>query len=108
MSEKPLDEAMESSDGEEAVTTSVPSICLKTDDGTNTESGEQSSEQDPFAGSAEDVAADETRRKVELFKWADSVLGLSEADLELALDDAVKRFKEKAKEEAKGSRAPVA
>ena len=39
------------------------------------------------------VAADETRRKIELFAWADGVLGLNEADLELALEDAVKHFK---------------
>jgi hypothetical protein len=64
------------------------------DDGNRTEaeSGEHSDEEDLFAGSAEDVAADETRRKVELFALADNVLGLSGADLELALDDAVKRF----------------
>jgi putative DNA primase/helicase len=50
---------------------------------------------DPFAGSAEDVAAGETRLKVEVIGWADSVLGLSETELELALEDAVKRFKMK-------------
>ena len=120
MSEKPLDGAMESSDGEKEVAANVPSICPANDDGSEAESGERSDEQDPFAGSAEDVAADETRRKVELFTWADSVLGLSGAELELALDDAVKRFEmsraslkriigarrsEKAKEEAKGSRS---
>src|SRR6516225_11164042 len=49
-------------------------------------------ESDSFAGSAEDHAAKETRRKIELFEWADSVLGLNETELELALDDAVKRF----------------
>ena len=120
MSEKPLDGAMESSDGEKEVAANVPSICPANDDGSEAESGERSDEQDPFAGSAEDVAADETRRKVELFTWADSVLGLSGAELELALDDAVKRFEmsraslkriigarrsEKAKEGAKGSRS---
>jgi hypothetical protein len=31
--------------------------------------------------------------RLKLFAWADSVLGLNEADLELALEDAVKRFK---------------
>jgi putative DNA primase/helicase len=87
--------------------------------GTKPESGERPDEQDPFAGSAEDVAADETRRKVELFAWADSVLRLNKAELELALDAAVKRFEmsraglkriiaarrsDKAKEEAKRSR----
>ena len=41
-------------------------------------------EQDAFADNADDIAADETRRKIELFAWADSVLGLNEADLELA------------------------
>ena len=49
-------------------------------------------EPDPFAGSAEDLAAKETRRKIELFGWADSVLGLDETELELAVGDAVKRF----------------
>jgi hypothetical protein len=39
-----------------------------------------------------DHAAKETRDKIELFEWADSVLGLGEAELEVALDDAVKRF----------------
>jgi putative DNA primase/helicase len=50
-------------------------------------------ESDPFAGSAEDLAAKEARRKIELFGWADSVLGLDETELELALDDAAKRFR---------------
>jgi len=49
-------------------------------------------QEDPFAGSAEDVAADETREKVLLFDWADSVLDLSEAELELELDRATHRF----------------
>jgi len=55
-------------------------------------SNEGATESDPFAGSAEDLAAKETRRKIELFEWADSVLGRNETELELALDDAVKRF----------------
>ena len=82
---------MESPDGEieaAAVAAGVPSICPAIDDGADAEG-----EQDAFAGNAEDVAADETRRKIELFAWADSVLGLNEADLELALEDAVKHFK---------------
>ncbi len=49
-------------------------------------------ESDPFVGSAEDVSADETRQKIELFAWADNVLGLSEAELELALEKAIRRF----------------
>jgi hypothetical protein len=61
----------------------VPAICADAD----------STDEDPFAESAEDVAADETRDKVALFAWADSVLGLSEAELELELDRATKRFK---------------
>jgi hypothetical protein len=56
------------------------------------ESNEGAAESDAFAGSAEELAAKETRRKVELFEWADSVLGLNEIELELALDAAVKRF----------------
>ena len=90
------DGAMESPDGEiepEAVTAGVPSICPTIDDGAGAERDERSDEQDPFAGGAEDVAADETRRKIELFAWADSVLGLNEADLELALVGAMKHFK---------------
>ena len=75
-----------------AAAAGVPSICPANDDGAEAESGE-AREQDAFAGNAEDVAADETRRKIELFAWADSVLELNEADLELALDDAVKHFK---------------
>jgi putative DNA primase/helicase len=59
----------------------VPAICA-----------DASTEEDPFAGSAEDVAADETREKVLLFDWADSVLDLSEAELELELDRAIYRF----------------
>jgi hypothetical protein len=45
-----------------------------------------STDQDPFADSAEDVAADETRDKVDLFEWADSVIGLSDAEFELELE----------------------
>jgi putative DNA primase/helicase len=52
-------------------------------------------DRDPFADSAEDIAAEETREKAELFAWADSVLGLGEAELELALTAAVKRFGKK-------------
>ena len=83
------DGPMGSTDGEvedAAVAAGVPSICPANDDDVD-------AEQDAFAGNAEDVAAEETRRKIELFAWADSVLGLNEADLELALEDAVKRFK---------------
>ena len=90
------DGRMETPDGEieaAAAAAAVPSICAENDDGAEAESGERSDEQDPFAGGAEDIAADETRRKIELFAWADSVLGLNEADLELALEDAVKHFK---------------
>jgi len=76
-----------------AVLAGVPSICPAIDDGAEAESGECAEEQDPFAGGAEDIAANETRRKIELFDWADSVLELNEADLELALEDAVKHFK---------------
>jgi hypothetical protein len=56
------------------------------------ESNEGATESDPFAGNAEDHTAKETRIKNELFKWADSVLGLNETELELELDDAAKRF----------------
>jgi len=35
----------------------------------------------------------ETRQKIELFKWADGVLGFTEAELELELDAAAKRFR---------------
>jgi len=61
----------------------VPAICADAD----------STDEDPFAESAEDVAADETRDKVALFAWADRVLGLSDAEFELELDQASKRFK---------------
>jgi hypothetical protein len=63
------------------------------DGGGEAESEEGAAESDPFEGNAEDHAAEETRRKIELFNWADSVLDLGEAELELALDDAVKRFR---------------
>ena len=92
------DGRMEPPDGETEVAAgaaAVPSICGENDNGAEAEWDERSEEQDPFAGGAEDIAADETRQKMELFAWADSVLGLSEADLELALEDAVKRFKRK-------------
>jgi hypothetical protein len=105
MSERTFDGAAESSDGEMEVAANVPSFGPANGDCTEANSGECTDERDLFAGSAEDVAADETRRRVELFAWADNMFGLSGADLELALDDAVKRFKGKAKEEAKGSRA---
>jgi hypothetical protein len=93
MSKKTPDGAMESADGETeapAGAAGVPSICPAIND--EAESGKDSHEQDPFAGSAEDIAADETRRKSELYAWANSVRGLQEFDLELALQDAEKRF----------------
>jgi putative DNA primase/helicase len=71
----------------------VPAIWRENDNGAEVESGEHSDEQDPFGGSAADVAADETRRKIELFAWADGVLELNDAGLEFALEEAVKRFK---------------
>ena len=92
MSERTFDGATGSSDGEMEVAANVPSVCPANGDRPEAESGERSDEQDLFAGSAEDVATDESRRKIELFAWADNMLGLSGADLELALDDAVKRF----------------
>jgi putative DNA primase/helicase len=97
MSETTSDGFMESPDGgleEEAVTHEVeaPSISPAIDGGAEAESSKPAAEVDPFAGSAEDLAADDTRRNVELFGWADSVLGLNGADLELALDEAVKHF----------------
>ena len=93
MSATTSDGRMGSPDGEieAAVASAVPSIC-PTIDSADDESGERSDEQDPFAGGAEDIAANETRRKIELFTWADGVLGLNDADLELALEDAVKHF----------------
>jgi len=51
-----------------------------------------SSSADPFGRNAEDVAAEETREKAELFAWADATNRLSGADLELELDAATKRF----------------
>lgn len=90
MSEKNPDGFMGSPDGEieaAAVAAGVPSICPAINDGADTEG-----EQDAFADNAEDVATEETRRKIELFAWADGALGLSEAELELELEDAVKHF----------------
>ena len=52
----------------------------------------EAEEADPFAANAEDVDAEETRQKNELFAWADDVLDLGAAELELALEAAVKRF----------------
>jgi putative DNA primase/helicase len=52
----------------------------------------ENEEPDPFAANAEEVAAKETREKIELFAWADGVLDLTGADLELALEIASKRF----------------
>jgi len=49
-------------------------------------------EADPFMGSAEEVSANETQEKAELFAWADAVLGLSEAELALEIVEAAKRF----------------
>jgi putative DNA primase/helicase len=83
MSEKASDRSTESPDGG----------LLAIDGSAENEREEAADEPDPFAGSAEDLAAEETKLKVELFEWADSVLGLNETDLERALDDAVKRFK---------------
>ena len=54
--------------------------------------GTDKANENPFADNAEDIAADETRDKIELFAWADGVLGLSEAELELEIDRAAKRF----------------
>ena len=71
----------------------APSICPVIHDGAETESSEAAAEKDAFGGSADDVAAEETRRKIELFAWADSILRLTEAEVELELDAAVKRFK---------------
>jgi putative DNA primase/helicase len=77
----------------EAAAAPVPAVWRENDNGAEAESGEHSGEQDPFGGSAEDVAAEETRLKVELYTWADGVLELNDAGLEFALEDAVKRFK---------------
>ena len=46
-----------------AVLAGVPSICPANDDDAEVNSSEANAEQDAFAGSAEDVAAEETRRK---------------------------------------------
>src|SRR5215204_5665475 len=54
---------------------------------------ESPGDDDPFGGSAEEIAAEETRHKVKLFAWADGVLDLSAAELELELDRAAKQFK---------------
>src|SRR5262245_26013177 len=82
MSEKASDRSMESPDGG----------LLAIDGSAENERKEGADEPDPFANSAEDHAAKETRRKIELFEWAESVLDLNETELELALDDAAKRF----------------
>jgi putative DNA primase/helicase len=91
------DGRMESSDGafEAApVAAPLPSIWSASDEGAEeTRDRETTSEPDAFDGSAEDVAAEETRSKIELFNWADGALGLNEADMELALADAVRDFK---------------
>ena len=101
------DGRMEPPDGEiEAAAAAVPSIWRENDNSAEAERDERSDEQDPFAGGAEDIAADETRRKIELFAWADGVLGLSEAELELALEDAVKRFNDDAREAKAHHRRP--
>ena len=97
MSKDTSDESMEPPDSgseEEAVNHEVEtaSILPAINGSAEAESNEGAAESDPFAGSAEDHAAKETRQKSELFDWADSVLGLNETELELALDDAVKRF----------------
>jgi putative DNA primase/helicase len=107
---------------EEAVTVEVeaPSISPAIDADADAESNKPIAEPDPFGGSAEDLAAEETRQKVELFGWADNVLGLNETEREVALEDAVKRFdmkrgslkrviaarrKEKSKAKAKAERS---
>jgi putative DNA primase/helicase len=81
-------------ESEESVTVEVaaPSISPAIDAGVEAE--RPAPAPDPFAGNAEDVAAEKERHKIELLKWADSALGLSGTELELALDDAVKRFGE--------------
>jgi putative DNA primase/helicase len=80
---------------EEAATSEVaaPPISPAIDGDAEAEISEPPAESDPFAGNADDVAAEETRLKVELLGWADSVLGLDEAEMELALENATKRFK---------------
>jgi uncharacterized protein (DUF927 family) len=78
---------------EEPANREATSILVAIDDNAEAESNEGATESDdPFAGNAEEHAANETRRKIELFEWAESVLGLDEAELELALHDAMKRF----------------
>jgi hypothetical protein len=62
------------------------------DDNAKAEGNEAAAESDPFSGNGEDHAAEETRRRIELVEWVDSVLGLNGTELELALEDAVKRF----------------
>jgi hypothetical protein len=47
---------------------------------------------DPFGASADNIAAEETRLKAEWFAWADEALDLPEAEFEVELDDAAKRF----------------
>jgi hypothetical protein len=54
---------------------------------------QEDASEDPFGENAEDIAAEETRYKAELFEWADGVLGLTEAEIELELVSAAKRFK---------------
>jgi hypothetical protein len=75
------------------VAASLQSTWSASDDRPETEDRESTVEPDAFEGNAEDVAAEETRSKIELFKWADRVLGLNEAEVELALDDGEKSFK---------------
>jgi uncharacterized protein (DUF927 family) len=95
----PSDELMESRDSglEQAasVAAALPLVGPSSNAGAEAESSEPTVKSDPFGGRAEDVAAKETKNKTELFEWADGVIGLNAADLELALDDAVKRFKMK-------------
>jgi hypothetical protein len=45
-----------------------------------------------YEDGAEKLAAEETTRKTDLFSWADRVLGFGDAELELELDEAAKRF----------------
>ena len=109
MSETTPNGSMRSPDGDKGAATgsaAAPSICPAIVDGDEVERGDSTAESDPFAGSAEDVSAEETRRKIELFAWADSVLRLNEAELELELDDAVKHFKMIAREPEAHHRRP--
>jgi putative DNA primase/helicase len=82
------------SDGfsEAPVTPEVEAAPTAIDGSAEAESNEGASATDPFAGCAEDHAEKETRRKIELFEWADGVRDRNETELELALDDAAKRF----------------